>query len=504
MIINSKYLKSLSRLILCNLIYIGPLHSQDTIRIVDGDSKYFEFINEQHILKDTAQHAHYMVYSRYIESVLIREFDVVDRKLEGKDITYSFPFNFPYSITHWKNGLMNGRCTLFKGDTIPDFEIEMENGIPHGEYSRYEIVDDSLLKVVHGFFNKGIMDSIWTQYMYAAHFKDYQYVLTYTIDNGELLYLSWKPIKGTYTLIDGNGFISINGLDTTFYQKGIMYKWVNIQVGSYNMQNLSHVSEINSEGVIHSRIYVNQSPKSIEYPIFETNYIIVDDCIDTTHETLDGTTIQYIKLQKLYQLIPHGTFIGYPETLWTPYRFESQNQQLPIYNSLQVNPYFEILNFSNNPASTSVSRRQFHYGKLIGKATFSNINKIIELDANEKTEIRRNIYENEIVELPIYFAISGNTFYIHFPQNRKNLSFLHNALESTDIKVRIDYNGLIYAQGSNCQEILVGKYNIITNNISIIYNQKVFNQYGRYQFYQPSKISNDGIHFKGHNDYTQF
>ncbi|MBK7441092.1 MAG: hypothetical protein IPI65_06065 [Bacteroidetes bacterium] len=117
------------RLTICYLAIIFQLNqvlSQDTIRIVDGDLNYFEFANEQYALKDTANAAHYMIYSRYFDKILVREFDVLDHKLHGKDISYNFPFDFPYAITHWKNGLMDGLYTLYKGDTIPDLEIEME------------------------------------------------------------------------------------------------------------------------------------------------------------------------------------------------------------------------------------------------------------------------------------------------------------------------------------------------------------------------------------------
>lgn len=495
-------LRSIQILLFCVLLNQGVL-CQDTIRIVDGNVDYFEFVNEQYILKDTAEAAHYMIYSRYIESILVREFDVVDHKLNGKDIAYNFPYDFAYSITHWKNGLMDGLFTLYRGDTIPDLEIEMEKGWPHGQFSKYEISGDTLLRVLHGYFTNGIMDSIWTQYLSEGGYRPYKYIQTYTFKDGEIYLLSWKAIYGAYTLVNGDGFISTTYSDTSFYKLGKIFKWVINSRDAHNPQKLSEVTEIIGEGIINKKVFNAQFKGGIPNPVFESNYLIDGYCIDTTIEVLEVNSIHYLKLQKNYQLIPHGKFIGYKDKVYPIYSYNNLMEQLPIYNSIKYNPYFENYNYYDDFKVSD--QYEYRYGILIGTATMSNKNNKVQINVTEKTEVRTNLFGNPIEEPGIYFETAGKTYFLHTSGNQKKISLSNKASDSLDIKVRFDHTGTIFADSYNCPEVVIGRYNIPDNYIAFYYSPEIFKiKSWNYHKYKPVKLANEGIILKRFNNFYPF
>lgn len=483
------------------IFQLNHVLSQDTIRLVYGDTDYFEFVNEQCVLKDTATAAHYMIYSRYFESILVREFDVIDHKLNGKDIAYNFPFDFPYAITHWKNGLMDGRYTLYKGDTIPDLEIEMENGWPNGEYSKYQISGDTVLRVLHGHFTHGIMDSVWTQYISEGPYRPCKYIQSYTYKDGELYFLSWQFLNGKHTLLNGDGYISTTNGDTSFYKMGKLYKLVINSKGAYNVEKLSEITEVTGEGIINKKI-IKLSDKSGLYPVFESNYLIDGYCIDTTLEILDINSIQYFKLQKNYKLIPHGKFINYQQSYNSSFHYYGLKENPEIYNSLINNPYIDFYNYvynSNNLAN--YSQMQYQYGVITGVSLMSNGKIIVQIDANTKTETRTSYLGNTLDEMGIYFLTAGKPFFLHVDKNQKSITLSNQPSDIQDIKIRFDHIGNIYLDNNSCPEVIVGKYNFLENTL-FFYNNAINSKEGKWHFnyFKPSKLSNEGIILKGYSN----
>jgi len=399
---------------------------------------------------------------------------------------------------------MDGLYTLYKGDTIPDLEIEMEKGRPNGEYSKYEISGDTVLRVLHGHFTHGIMDSVWTQYISEGLNRPYKYIQSCTYKDGELYFLSWQFLNGKHTLFNGDGYISTIKGDTSYYKMGKLYKWVINSRSAYNAEKFSEITRVTGEGIINKKV-VKLSDKSELYPVYESNYLIDGYCIDTTFEGLDINSIQYLKLQKNYKLIPHGKFINYQQSINSNFYYNGLKEGPEIFNSLINNPYIDFYNYiynnNNNNNLANYNQMQYQYGVIIGVSLMSDKNKIVKIDANTKTETRISYLGNTLDEMGIYFLTAGKPFFLHVDKNQKSITLSNQPSDIQDIKIRFDHIGNIYLDNNSCPEVIVGKYNFLENTL-FFYNNAINSKEGKWHFnyFKPSKLSNEGIILKGYSN----